>query len=170
MTRATPARPLAQGLRSAWQQRSARERQLLLFAALLFALIALWQWGLAPAWSLWRSAPARQAQLDAQTRQMLQLQAQAARLQAPARLERATAIAQLQSSAQALLGPGVQWQPQGEHWLLKLQAAPAEGLAQWLALARDKAQALPQQAQLQRQEASTNGPPVWQGSILVRLH
>lgn len=169
MTRDTPARAMAQSLRSAWQQRPLRERRLLHSAALLFAVVALWQWGIAPAWSVWRAAPARQAEFDAQTRQMLQLQAEAARLKAPARLDRASAVSQLQTSAEALLGPGVQLQAQGEQLQVTLKAAPAEGLAQWLALARDKAQALPQQVQLQRQTAIGGSAPVWQGSLVMSL-
>jgi len=167
MTPTSP--PELQGLRKAWQQRTARERRLLLWAAALMALLLLWQWGIGPAWSVWRAAPVRQAQLDAQTQRMLQLQAEAARLQAPARLARPAVIAQLQRSADSLLGPGVQLQARDEHLHVSLQAAPAEGLAQWLAQAREQAQALPQQARLQRLQTSDRDTPSWQGSLVVRL-
>lgn len=162
------------GLHSAWRQRPARERRLLLSLALLLALLALWQGAIAPAWTTWRLAPVRQAEIEAQTRQMLQWQAEAKQLQAPARLARSAAIGLLQEGAERLLGPGVQLQPQGDLLQVTLKAAPAEGLAQWLSLARDKAQALPQQAQLQRQPAAgtaqaPSNDPIWQGRLLMRL-
>ena len=76
-------------LHALWQQRSVRERRLLVLAAALLALALLWFWALAPALQTWRSAPQRQAELDQQSRQMLQWQAQARQLQNPARLARA---------------------------------------------------------------------------------
>ncbi len=161
-------------LQTAWRQRPVSERRLLLSLALLLGLLALWQGAIAPAWTTWRIAPVRQAELEAQTRQMLQWQAEAKQLQAPARLARSAAMGLLQEGAERLLGPGVQLQPQGELLQVTLKAAPAEGLAQWLSLARDKAQALPQQAQLQRQPAvgtakNPSTDPIWQGSLLMRL-
>ena len=68
----------------------------------------------------------------------------------------------------------MQLQPHGDLLQVTLKAAPAEGLAQWLSLARDKTQALPQQAQLQRQPAAgtpkaSSTDPIWQGSLLMRL-
>lgn len=162
-----------EALRTAWQQRSVRERRWLLACAALLTPIILWQWAMAPAWSVWREAPVRQTRIDAQTRQMLQLQAQAQSLQAaPARIDRRTALSVLQAEADRLLGPGAQLQPQGEHVLVTLRAAPATGLAQWLALARSQAQTLPLQVQLERPEASTTAHTVevvWQGSLLMRL-
>ncbi len=172
-TSKTPKIPLM-ALHQAWRQRPARERRLLLSLAMLLGLLALWQGAIAPAWTTWRLAPVRQAEIEAQTRQMLQWQAEAKQLQAPARLARNAAMGLLQEGAERLLGPGVQLQPQGELLQVTLKAAPAEGLAQWLSLARDKAQAMPQQAQLQRQPAvgtakNPSTDPIWQGSLLMRL-
>lgn len=157
--------------RTAWQQRSVRERRWLLAGAALLTPLLLWQWAMAPAWSVWREAPTRQARIDAQTRQMLQLQAQAQHLQAPAHIERREALSRLQAEADRLLGPGAQLQPQGEQVLVTLRAAPATGLAQWLALARSQAQTLPLQVQLQRPEAPPAAPTevVWQGTLQMRL-
>lgn len=170
----TSAQALLLAMHQAWQQRPARERRLLLALALLLGLLGLWQGAIAPAWSTWRQAPLRQAEIEAQTRQMLQWQAEAKQLQVPARLTRNAAIGLLQEGAGRLLGPGVQLQPQGELLQVTLKAAPAEGLAQWLSLARDQAQALPQQAQLQRAPAADaadarGNNPIWQGSLLMRL-
>lgn len=169
MTDNTNATHTLQGLRAVWQQRPERERSLLLWTAVLLGLIALWQWGIGPAWAVWRDAPVRQAQSDAQTRQMLQLQAEASRLQAPVRVNRATAMAQLQASADSLLGAGVSLQLQGEQLQVTLKAATSEGLAQWLSQARDPSQALPQQVQLKRQPIAKDNTVVWQGTLLMRL-
>lgn len=160
-----------QALHATWQQRPARERRALLAAGTLLALFVLWQTAIAPAWSVWREAPARQARMDAQTRQMLQLQAQMQSLQATTRIGRREALTQLQKAADTWLGPGAQLQPQGEQVLVTLKAATAGGLAQWLAAARNKSQAQPLQVQLQRSDSAPTDRPeaLWQGSLLMRL-
>lgn len=170
-TDARQSPPWVLALRSVWQQRSLRERRLLLAGAVLLGGLLLWQWGLAPAWSVWREAPMRQAEIDLRTRQMLQLQAEAQSLQAPVRIGRQQALEQLKASADKLLGPGAQIQPQGDQLQVSLRGTPAADLAQWLALAREQAQALPLQAQLQRQQTTTPDQPegLWQGSLLLRL-
>ena len=155
-------------LRSLWQQRSLRERRLLALAAALLALALLWSWGLAPALQTWRIAPQRQAELDQQSRQMLQWQAQARPLQNPARQTREQALARLQAASNALLGTGAQLSVQGDQLRVQLQAAPAEGLARWLAQAREQAQALPQSAQLE-QLGSDPQDVRWRGQLLLRL-
>jgi general secretion pathway protein M len=170
-----PLHTRLQPLHQAWQQRPLRERRLLLVLALVLAGVSLWQMAVAPAWATWRQAPARQAELEAQTRQMRQWQAEVQQLQVPVRIGRSAAIEQVQLAAEALLGPGVKWQPQGELLLVTLQAAPAQGLTQWLSLAREKAQVLPQQVQLQRaapsgkDTAKDNTDPLWQGRLTLRL-
>lgn len=169
-------------LQTAWQQRSARERRLLVLAALVLGCALLWQWGVAPALGTWRMAAQRQAALDAQTRQMLLLQAEAKRLQTPARIQRQEAMALLETSASSLLGKDARITFQGDAVRLSLSAAPASGLAQWLAQAREKAQSLPQSAQLQQVAAakpaataqtapSASAPPevTWRGEITLRL-
>lgn len=168
---------------SAWKQRSARERRLLVLAVSVLGLAVLWQWGLAPALGTWRTAAQRQAELDQQTRQMQQLQAQARQLQTPARVSRQDAMAQLESSASSLLGQDARVSLQGDLVRVSLVAAPASGLASWLALAREKAQALPQSARLEQlastktvaAAAATAPAPApealtrWRGEITLRL-
>ena len=164
-----------QALRTAWQQRPARERLWVMAGSALIALVLLWQVAIAPAWSVWREAPARQARIDAQTRQMLQWQAQAQGLQPVARMDRREALTRLQAAADALLGPGARVQPQGEQVQVTLQATPAEALAQWLAQARNEALAQAVQAQLeqvQAQRPEVTSPPAaatWQGTLMMRL-
>lgn len=135
---------------AAWAQRSPRERQGLTLAGVLLAGVLLWQVGLAPALSTWREAPERQARLDQQTRQMLSLQAQARPLQKTTAIPRTQASRWLEGSVGEALGAGARIQVQGDRATLTLQAAPAAELALWLAQAREQAQALPVQAQLQQ--------------------
>lgn len=171
-------------LHAAWRQRPLRERRLLVLAALVLGAAVLWQWGLAPALGTWRNAPQRQAELDEQTRQMLRLQTQARQLQAPERLPRADALRRLEAAARELLGGQTRLQMQGDQLRLSLTDAPAAALAQWLQLAREQAQALPQSAQLQRADAAgrTEGAapaaappaapvaePLWRGELTLRL-
>lgn len=160
--------------RAAWQQRSARERRLFVLATLVVGLAAVWQWALAPALSTWRSAPQQQSLLDAQTQQMLQLQAQAKTLQAPTRLSRADAVRQLEKSLPALQDKQARLSLQGDQLRLSMVATPASALASWLGQAREQAQALPLNAQLQRvnpssDAAATDAEPLWRGELTLRL-
>ena len=183
---------LAQALRlalsQAWSQRSPREQQLLRLAALLILLAAVWTQALAPAWRTWQEAPERQARLDAQTRHMQLLQAQAKSLQKSSPLPRAEAMKWLESSIQDL-GPGAKIQWQGERATLSVEAAPAAPMARWLSQARERAQALPLQAQLQQTQPAAKGPASpagpsataavapsdkaaevhWRGTVVLRL-
>ena len=143
-------RRIGQTLQGAWQQRSVRDRRLLALAAAVLGLALLWQLAVAPALSTWQGAAERQAELDRQTRNMLQLQAEARQLQAPTRIPRPQAIALLESSAASLLGKDARLTVQDDVLRVNVVAAPAAGLAQWLAQAREKALALPQSARLER--------------------
>lgn len=161
---------LRQAAQTAWQQRAPRERRLLALGGAVLLLALLWSSLLAPAWRLWREAPQRQAQLEAQTRHMLHMQAEAQQLQAPRRLERAQALQWLSDSAREQLGKEVQLSPQGQELRVSLRAVPSTALAQWLAQARQQAQALPRQVQLQ---AQADGPApeghLWSGTLVLRL-
>lgn len=159
---------LRQSARVGWQQRAPRERRLLGLGAAVLLLALVWSQLIAPAWRVWREAPQRQAMLEAQTRQMRQWQAEAQQLQTPRRIQREEALRLLTASATSLLGPGAQVTPQGDSLRIILQAAPAAGLAQWLAQAREQALALPSQAQLQRQDDKAS-EPTWRGTLLLRL-
>lgn len=144
--------PLIQQLRAlwqpVWQQRSGREKQLLRLGAAVLLFGALWRLALAPAWLVWQQAPAQQARLDAQTQTLLQLQAQARSLQTPSPISRSESAQWLESHLSEL-GAGAKISLQGERATLSLEAAPAEALARWMAVARQRALAVPLQAQLQ---------------------
>lgn len=172
---------LRQHLARTWQQRPARERRWLALGAIVLLAALVWSLLLAPAWRVWREAPARQARLEQQTRHMQQLQAEARQLQAPRRIERAQALQLLTSSGQRLLGPGALLQAQGEELRVTLKAAPAAGLAEWLTLAREQAQARPRLAQLEKQLPAETPPPrpaqqpdspssaSWSGTLVLSL-
>ena len=158
------------GWQTVWSRRNPREQRLLGIGIWVLGLAALWVLALAPALRTWQEAPARQALLDDQSQRMRQLQAQAQSLQKPTVISRTDAAKWLEKSL-AELGPNARISLQGETATLSLQAAPAAALARWLSQARDNAQALPTQAQLQH--ASPPGPDrldaTWRGSLVLRL-
>jgi general secretion pathway protein M len=158
------------GWQAAWARRSPREQQLLGIGFWVLALAALWMLALAPALRTWQEAPARQALLDTQSQRMRQLQAQAQSLQKPAAISRADATQWLEKSLTEL-GPNARISLQGDSATLSLQAAPAAALARWLSQARDNAQALPTQAQLQQASpaGADNPEATWRGSLVLRL-
>jgi general secretion pathway protein M len=181
----SPLRPALAALSRLWMARAPRERRLLALAAGVIAVALLWQVTVAPALQTWREAPAKQAALDSQTADMLQLQQQARGLQASPPLSRSAALAQLESSATQWLGPQSRISLQGDQVIITLNAVTAEGLSRWLALARSQVQALPVQAQLQQTTAAktaaavsanasaATGPAqataVWSGTLVLSL-
>jgi general secretion pathway protein M len=159
---------VAQAWRLAWAARSPREQNLLRAVTLLLALVVLWQWALAPAWRTWQQAPARQAAIDSQTQRMLQWQAQAQALQKPSAISRAEATQWLEKNL-AELGPNAKISQSGDNVTLRVEAAPALAMARWLNQARDNAQILPQQAQMQQVTSPTPSQVLWQGTLVLRL-
>lgn len=142
----------------AWQQRSVRERQLMLVAAWLVLASALWSLALAPALRTWQEAPSRQALLDATSSQMQQLQAQAQAFKKPSTVTRTEALRWLEDNIPTQLGAQTRWQLQGERLSVQLSGTSPEQLASFLMQARARAQALPAQAQLNQAHADNSGP------------
>jgi general secretion pathway protein M len=141
----------------AWGQRSPREKGLLGVGALVLLLAGLWGLALAPALRTWQEAPAQQARLDAQTQTLQRLQAQAKSLQKSTLISRNESVQWLEKSTSEL-GSGAKISVQGERATLSLEAAPPEAVARWLTSARERALALPIQAQLQH-STGANGLP-----------
>jgi general secretion pathway protein M len=170
MSLQTLVTPVRKGWQAAWARRNPREQLLLGLGAWVMGLAVLWTLALAPALQTWQEAPARQALLDAQSQRMRELQMQAQSLQKPAAISRTDATLWLEKNL-AELGPNARISLQGESASLSLQAAPAAALALWLSQARENAQALPTQAQLQ--QVSAPGPDhneaTWRGSLVLRL-
>ncbi|WP_194944912.1 type II secretion system protein GspM [Limnohabitans sp. 2KL-3] len=179
-----------QALQQAWQQRNPREKKGLALVALLLTLTLLWSLALNPAWRTWQQAPAKQAELDRQTQRMRELQAQAKQLQSAPANTAAQARQWLEASVRDL-GTGARIQLQGDRATLSVESAPAESMARWLSQARERAQALPVQAQLQQVLPTQKLPPPatalttaltspgaapadanavhWRGSVVLRL-
>jgi len=153
---------------AAWQQRTPREQVLLHVGALLLVLVVLWSTALAPAWRTWQEAPARQTQLDQQSQRMRQLQAQAQTLQKPPTVSRTEASQWLEKNLSEL-GPNAQIILQGDQVSLQVEAAPAQAMARWLSQARDSAQALPTQGQIQQRPNPDKSEVLWQGTLVLRL-
>ena len=154
-----------------WHALSPRERRLLQALAVLLALALVW-WGLIapPLQRLHNSAAQRAALASAQAQmQVWQTQAQAAQQQP--RLgasEAATVLRTLTAAA----GPGWQLQIQGERASLQVQDATPDALAQWLVQAREQAQSLPIQAQLERADGAATQPARavhWRGRLVLAL-
>jgi general secretion pathway protein M len=179
---------LRAALNQAWQQRTPRERQLMQVAAWVLMTFGLWSWAIAPALRTWHEAPTRQAALDATSAQMQQLQAQAQAFKKPQAVTRAEALRWLEDNIPTQLGAQTRWQLQGDRLSVQLSGTSPEQLAAWLAQARERAQALPVQAQLNSRPAEKSGPtappPVagtpnpsevagnairWSGSLLLSL-
>jgi general secretion pathway protein M len=152
-----------------WQQRSTRERLLLSVGTVVIGLALIWGVGLAPALRTWQEAPARQAQLEEQTQQMLRLQYQAQNLKKQQAFSRSEAIQWLENHLREL-DPQAKLTPQAEHMQVSLQAAPADKLANWLTQAREQAHARPVQAQLKHSARPAGDNTVlWNGSLGLRL-
>lgn len=167
----SPARPwqsARQAWSQAWDRRTPREQALLQASAWLLLCLVLWHWALGPAWRTWQEAPARQAALDQQTHTMQQLQAQAQALRQPSAVSRAEARQWLETSLSEL-GPKAHISLQGDQVTLRLEAAPAMAMARWLSQARDSAQILPVQAQMQQRSSAAGGDVIWQGTLVLRL-
>ena len=170
MSLQTLVTPVRKGWQAAWARRNPREQLLLGLGAWVMGLAVLWTLALAPALQTWQEAPARQALLDAQSQRMRELQMQAQSLQKPAAISRTDATLWLEKNL-AELGPKARISLQGESASLSLQAAPAAALARWLSQARENAQALPTQAQLQQvsDPDQDNNEATWRGNLVLRL-
>lgn len=165
---------LRAALSQAWHQRTPRERLFMQVAAWVLVTFGLWSLAIAPALRTWHEAPTRQAALDATSNQMQQLQAQAQAFKKPQAVTRAEALRWLEDNIPTQLGTETHWQLQGERLSVQLSETSPEQLASWLGQARERAQALPVQAQLQQaspaSKTDATGQAVrWNGSLLLSL-
>lgn len=162
--------------RARWQQLAPRERTAVLGAAALVAAALAWWVLLQPALSTLRGAPQQHAQLDAQLQRMRALQAEAQTLQSAPKINQDDALRALEAGVRQRLGATAQLQVVGDRATLVLKGASADALAQWLALARINARALPTEARLVR-SAAPAGPtgsnvapaPTWDGTLVLGL-
>jgi general secretion pathway protein M len=149
-------------LRARWATLAARERLLVVVAAVLIGGALLWATAVQPALHTLRSAPQEQARLDAQWQTMQREAAEAARLRAAPPLAPGLAVQALQG-ATSRMGPAGRLSLQGDRAVLTLTDATPEALQQWLAEARRGARARPVEARL---SASDQG---FSGTLIVAI-
>jgi general secretion pathway protein M len=166
--------PMSMKFLSSLQSMPLKDRQRLLALGLVLLALMLWTWQISPALKTLRDMPAQLAQLQDQTQKLKLMQAQAQALQKSPRVQVKDARTLLQKVATDHLGNGARINIEGTRATLTLSRVSAESLAQFLALARTQAQALPIEAQLQKfTEAGapkTNIPAdLWRGTLILSL-
>ena len=137
-------------LKAQWRAMAPREQNFVLGAVALVGLALVWWVAISPALQTLRTAPQRHAELDAQLQRMRSLQAEAQQLQAMPRSSTGDATGALRSGLTERMGTAAQLNVAGDRATVTLKAAPADALAQWLALARSNARAVPIEARLTR--------------------
>lgn len=148
-----------------WQQLTRRDKKMVLSAASALVLVFVWWTLVATPLQVLRQADKQQRDLDTQLQAVQSLKAQAESLKAQPAMKREAAVAMLQSSVKPY-GASAQLEVVGERFTLTLRALPADALAQWLALARTSARALPVEARLFR---SAGAIPSWDGTLVLTL-
>lgn len=151
-----------------------KDRQRLLALGLVLLALMLWTWQLSPAFKTLRDMPAQLAQLQDQTQKLKLMQAQAQALQKSPRVQAKDARTLLQKVVTENLDNGARLNIEGTRATLTISRVSAESLAQFLALARTQAQALPIEAQLQKftdaGAPKTNIPvDLWRGTLILSL-
>jgi len=159
---------------SSLQSLPPKDRQRLLALALVLLALILWTWQISPALKTLRDMPAQLAQLQDQTQQLKLMQSQAQALQKSPRVQAKDARTLLQKVATENLDNGARLNIEGSRATLNISRVSAESLAQFLALARTQAQALPIEAQLQKftdaGATKTNTPAdLWRGTLILSL-
>ena len=167
-------RPMNMKFLSSLQSMPLKDRQRLLALGLVLLALMLWTWQLSPAFKTLRDMPAQLAQLQDQTQKLKLMQAQAQTLQKSPRVQAKDARMLLQKVATENLDNGARLNIEGTRATLTISRVSAESLAQFLALARTQAQALPVEAQLQKftdaGAPKTNTPAdLWRGTLILSL-
>jgi general secretion pathway protein M len=154
-------------LRNLIQSLPEKDRKLIQYLALALAFSLLWFWNIAPALKTYQEAPLQLAQLERQTENLKALQAQALALQKAPRVKVQNVGAVLQQASSEILGNGAKLNLEASRATLTLNNVSAEALAQFLALARSQAQAMPIEAKLQKNKTGT--VEVWRGTLILSL-
>ena len=167
-------------LRQRWEALAARERRLVLGAAVVVIAALLWWVALGPALTTLRQANDQHPQLDAQLQQMQSLKAQATALAAMPKVSTEDARRALESSLKQTLAASAQMVTVGNRATVTLKGASPDGLAQWLLQARINARAVPSEVRLVKAAAasptpggspaaSATNPVRWDGTVVLTL-
>ena len=159
---------MKQALLQAFNNLPDNDRQKLKVLALVLGLILLWTFNVAPALKTMREVPQQLDTLDLQTQRLKQMQSQALTLQKAPRQSTADASASLAKHTAEVLGTGARLNLEGARATLTLTGVSADNLAQFLALARTQALALPIEAHLQKAKGK-DAQAVWQGTVILSL-
>ena len=149
-----------------WQALSLREQRSVSVLGALLGVLLFGSIAIAPALSTLRDSDNRRTQIEQQHAHMLTLQQQAKALQTRTPLSHDEALRSLQSLTPAA---HIQLNVQGERVTAQLKSVPAATLADWLAQARDQAQALPIEAHLTRGDTTASPEVTWDGNMVLTL-
>lgn len=173
---------------SRWQGLNARER---LLVSVLLGLFGVWLFvsiAISPALRTLNASESQRAEVAQQVVQMRALQQRAQELQRTKPLSRDESIRSLQSITPTG-NPALQMTIQGDRVMVQLKNLSASQLANWLAQARNNAQALPDEVHISRSFSSSvsastsvsassgvnapsnssNATTTWDGQIILRL-
>lgn len=156
-------------LQARWLALEPREQTLVGGAAALVGLALVWLLLVAPPLRTLREADVQQRSLDLQWLQMQGLRAQAQALRSQPRLGHDEALRLLDASVKQALGASAVLSLVGDNVSVTLRNTPAAALAQWLPQARMAAHALPSEARLVRSSVTPDGPPAWDGTVVLNL-
>ncbi len=153
---------LAAPLRQRWQALAPREQRVAGWLAWAISLVLLWFIGIAPAWTSYRTAPAKIDQLDAQLQQMQRLAGEATTLRALPPVGGLQAQAALKTATDAL-GSAGRLQLGGDRATVTFTNATGVQVRDWLAETRSAARTRPIEANL------TRGPQGYSGTVIVQM-
>lgn len=154
---------MSQELQIWWSKRAAREKNMLIAAAVLVAAALVWRVGVSPALKTLRNAAEQQGVLQTQLQALAQMQAEARKLQSQPVATQAEAMAALNASVQQSFGNAADITVRASDASVTLRAVSADALAQWLAATRANAHATVLQARLTRTGER------WSGSLQLGL-
>lgn len=171
-------------LRQRWDALGARERRLVLVAALIVGAALLWWIALGPALSTLKNAQAQHNEVDAQLQQMQSLKAQASALAALPKISIEDARRALDASLKQTLAASAQMVIVGNRATVTLKGASPDVLAQWLLQVRINARAVPSEVRLVKAAVPatpanpvtgtasavvTANPVRWDGTVVLTL-
>jgi len=163
-TMAAQLRGLATRGQTAWRGLAARERVMVLVAAVFVAGWALWQFTISPPLRTLARAPDQIARLDIQLQRMQQMAAEAATLKGRPTPSVEEATRALQAATQQRFGEQGRVALTGDRATVTLQSVPSDALWSWMTEVRSAARVRPVDIQLVRR-----GDASYDGTVVMTL-